>query len=491
VSLPELTTGENSVTYARGDRFSENPTVTRVIVPLRGGRMRVGYLVETWDVQNQLWHTVVSGGGRVVHEAPLTASENYRVYYPHPGAGPAVIYEGPGTGYVLSQAGWVFTNTTTGNNVDAYLDVSAPNGADGAGSRPVADASGHFLATADLTQQPGTAANRAAAVTNLFYMNNFAHDWLYAFGFNEASGNFQENNFGLGGLGSDSVNAEAQDYSGFNNANFATPLDGSNPRMQMYLWTFPNPDRDGDLDADIIFHEYGHGLTNRMVGVGTMSGKLSGAIGEGMSDVLAVYLTLDDRIGEYSFGSSAGIRRNPYFDYTRTYGNVTGGSVHADGEIYAAAMSRLLLLWTGTGRDYIHLWLYMIDGLNYTPPFPAYEDMRDGILASMISFGVATAQDRCVVWDAFASYGIGHSANGTITPFSVSQAFDRAPECAGIPSTIPGSLTQASLKKLPRARFTADIQRVLRYRGSPAATLATTVITDAARRRATVSRGAH
>ena len=36
--------------------------------------------------------------------------------------------------------------------------------------------------------------------------------------------------------GSDSVNAEAQDGSGTDNANFATPSDGSNPRMQMYLW---------------------------------------------------------------------------------------------------------------------------------------------------------------------------------------------------------------------------------------------------------------
>ncbi len=63
------------------------------------------------------------------------------------------------------------------------------------------------------------------------------HDALYEYGFNEAAGNFQENNFGLGGSGSDSVNAEAQDGSGTDNANFATPADGSNPRMQMYLWS--------------------------------------------------------------------------------------------------------------------------------------------------------------------------------------------------------------------------------------------------------------
>ncbi len=81
-----------------------------------------------------------------------------------------------------------------------------------------------------------TTYNRNASITNLFYMNNMMHDVLYSAGFNEAAGNFQENNYGNGGLGNDYVNAEALDGGGTNNANFATPDDGSNPRMQMYLW---------------------------------------------------------------------------------------------------------------------------------------------------------------------------------------------------------------------------------------------------------------
>ena len=72
---------------------------------------------------------------------------------------------------------------------------------------------------------------------NLFYLNNVIHDTLYAAGFTEAAGNFQEDNFGLPAAGSDSVDAEAQDGGGIDNANFATPPDGVNPRMQMYLWT--------------------------------------------------------------------------------------------------------------------------------------------------------------------------------------------------------------------------------------------------------------
>lgn len=75
-----------------------------------------------------------------------------------------------------------------------------------------------------------------AAITNLFYWNNIMHDVWWHYGFDEESGNFQSNNYGNGGLGGDFVSADAQDGSGTNNANMATPPDGINPRMQMFLW---------------------------------------------------------------------------------------------------------------------------------------------------------------------------------------------------------------------------------------------------------------
>src|SRR5207237_743024 len=62
------------------------------------------------------------------------------------------------------------------------------------------------------------------------------HDMSYQYGFTEAAGNFQQSNLNRGGKGVDYVIADAQDGSGSSNANFATPADGSNPRMQMYLW---------------------------------------------------------------------------------------------------------------------------------------------------------------------------------------------------------------------------------------------------------------
>src|SRR5690606_7618467 len=122
----------------------------------------------------------------------------------------------------------------------------------------------------------------AAAITNLFYMNNVFHDIMYQYGFDEVSGNFQQNNYGNGGLGNDYVNAEAQDGSGTCNANFGTPRDGSNPRMQMYICG----DKDGDFDNLVILHEYGHGVSNRLTGGPNASSCLQNQeqMGEGWSD---------------------------------------------------------------------------------------------------------------------------------------------------------------------------------------------------------------
>ncbi|RKP17584.1 peptidase M36, partial [Rozella allomycis CSF55] len=98
-----------------------------------------------------------------------------------------------------------------------------------------------------------------AAITNLFYWNNLLHDILYHYGFDERAGNFQDDNFGNGGKGGDAVIANAQDGSGTDNANFATPPDGRRPRMRMYIWDVTKPNRDGDLDSGVIIHEYFHG----------------------------------------------------------------------------------------------------------------------------------------------------------------------------------------------------------------------------------------
>ncbi|WP_228377058.1 T9SS-dependent M36 family metallopeptidase [Chryseobacterium sp. FH2] len=124
-----------------------------------------------------------------------------------------------------------YTNTQ-GNNVYAYEDTAAANIP---GLSPDGGASRTFNFPFSINGTP--AANQNAAITNLFYLNNKVHDVFYQFGFTESARNFQWNNFGKGGLDDDGVFAEAQDGGGLNNANFSSPPDYYNPKMQMYLWS--------------------------------------------------------------------------------------------------------------------------------------------------------------------------------------------------------------------------------------------------------------
>ncbi|MFT5746003.1 MAG: extracellular elastinolytic metalloproteinase [Saprospiraceae bacterium] len=159
-------------------------------------------------------------------ESPNHGDQSLEINPAHPIASPLGWHDTDG------QPGHEFT-ITRGNNVHAYHDIFDQNqsvgGEPDGGDSLLFD----FVYDEDNTQ-PYTQLD--AATTNLFYWNNIIHDLWYQYGFDEGSGNFQENNYGNGGQAGDYVRAEAIDGSGTNNANFATPEDGNRPRMQMYLW---------------------------------------------------------------------------------------------------------------------------------------------------------------------------------------------------------------------------------------------------------------
>ncbi|HEV2762831.1 MAG TPA: M36 family metallopeptidase, partial [Pyrinomonadaceae bacterium] len=282
-----------------------------------------------------------------VHQAQGT------VYTEDPSKGARVLVSFVGDTTINTSAGWMGTSTvTTGNNVEAYLDRNADNLPDttsgnGLSNGHASAADQNFTFPFDTTLAPTTATNQAAVVTNLFYFNNVIHDYSYTLGFTESARNFQVNNYGRGGTGNDSVRAEAQDGSGTNNANFATPPDGSRPRMQQYIFTAATPDRDSSVDGDVVFHEYGHGISNRLIGNGStaLSGTQSGAMGEGWSDYWAITMNGDGLVGEYSTANTtAGIRRAAYTVPANTihdsYADVgnQGFAVHNDGEVWAATL---------------------------------------------------------------------------------------------------------------------------------------------------------
>jgi hypothetical protein len=138
-------------------------------------------------------------------------------------------------------AGLIF-QYTRGNNVWAQEDA---NGDNGTGIRPDGGSSLLFdfpyVNGVSQTQQP--TAYTPASTTNLFYMTNIMHDIWYNYGFDEANGNFQQNNYGRGGVASgtgDVVQADSQDgYSQttptLNNANFTPTNDGARPILLLQL----------------------------------------------------------------------------------------------------------------------------------------------------------------------------------------------------------------------------------------------------------------
>lgn len=173
---------------------------------------------------------------------PPPSTDQYNVYaipVESPAHGSRSLVVGPSDA-TASPFGWHDVNgvagaeytITRGNNVHAYDDIGDNNAP---GTSPNGGASLDFDFPLNLSQAPSGYLD--VATTNLFYMNNIMHDVWFQYGFDEASGNFQQKNYSNNGFGNDYVQAESQDGSGTNNANFATPADGSRPRMQMYLWS--------------------------------------------------------------------------------------------------------------------------------------------------------------------------------------------------------------------------------------------------------------
>ena len=351
-----------------------------------------------------------------------------------------------------SPFGWHDTNgssgaeftITRGNNTHAYEDGDNPGySPDGGGGLTFNFPINETYSNADQSED--------AVITNLFYWNNIIHDVVYQYGFDEASGNFQENNYGNGGADSDYVNAEAQDGSGTCNANFGTPADGGNPTMQMYVCN----SRDGDLDNGVIIHEYGHGISNRLTGGAGAAGCLGNEeqMGEGWSDYYALMMTIEPAdagpdgrpIGTWLTGSGPDGASIRTYDYStdfgvnpHTYSDITTESIpHGVGSVWAAMlwdMTWKLIdtegfdpdTYNGTGGNNTALVL-VTEALKLQPCSPGMVDGRDAIIAA--DQAIYGGSHLCEIWEAFAARGLGFSADqgSTNSRSDGTQAFDLPP----------------------------------------------------------------
>ncbi|EXA33950.1 hypothetical protein NW761_010489 [Fusarium oxysporum] len=282
---------------------------------------------------------------------------------------------------------------------------------------------------------------RDASIAQLFYTANKYHDLLYLLGFTEQAGNFQTNNNGQGGVGNDMVILNAQDGSGTNNANFATPADGQPGRMRMYLWTYSTPQRDCSFDAGVVIHEYTHGLSNRLTGgpanSGCLPGGESGGMGEGWGDFMATAIHIQSKdtrasnkvMGDWVYNNAAGIRAYPYSTslttnpYTYKSVNSLSG-VHAIGTYWATVLYEVM--WNlidkhgkndadepkfnnGVPTDGKYLAMKLVvDGMSLQPCNPNMVQARDAIIDA--DTALTKGANKCEIWKGFAKRGLGTGA---------------------------------------------------------------------------------
>jgi len=511
-ALSLLATADGYSTFSRPGAlgnlaFTREPRAKSVLFPL-ADRLVAAYYVEVMaaqaDGERADYGMVISAeNGSVLFRKSLIEEQayTYRVFADNTGI--RQPYDAPlGNGYapftgatfqtvaprvsgvanlVTLTAGPISTNdpwlpagatTTTGNNVDAYLDSGLFLGLPGT----AALADGFRANSGDLRtsltsantfdypiaadQNPAATAPRNAAVVNLFYVNNWLHDYFYDHGFDEAAGNAQQNNYGRGGAANDRILAEGQDASGRNNANMSTPADGGQPRMQMYLFDGINGvDLDGTLDNQIITHEFFHYVSNRLVGNASgLSNQQGRGMGEGWSDFAALLLTVRPEdlnapgnanySGPYPLAyystpnfSAAyqyfGIRRQPYsrsFAFNSlTFRHIQNGTplpttapvafgangannaeVHNTGEIWSNMLFECYTNLLNSGRYSFtdardRMTDYLIGGLKMTPNAPTILQARDALLAAAMAGSEADYRD-CAA--GFAKRGAGIGAVG-------------------------------------------------------------------------------
>ena len=460
---------------------SLSPIVAKlVLVPIRQGDARLAwnFQVDMLDRQHAYNLTVDAVDGTVLTRFDLLIFDDYKVY-PLPVEGPdrasppahvdptvdaRVIEEDPADPDA-SPLGWHDTDgterpeftTPQGNNTHVFVDLTGLGGPSSTEPNCGLPPSCDF--PVDLTKLPSAYAD--ASAVNAFYWINLCHDVFYRYGFDAEAGSFETNNYGLGGIGGDAINVEIQTPVRYaRGASWRSQPDGEQPTMLLGTCdrsyddssTPFAPPRDAALDNSVVVHEYGHGVTTRLLGgPSTVLCTLNcEQPGEGISDFFALAFThregdrgTDSRgMAPYFFGQlpdGPGIRDQPYSTDPEvndwTYESVNdcpcrrltvplpctcSPDPHCVGQVFAQALWEVY--WTvvdkwgfdpdlhnvegGSGNQ--RMLLYVTEGLKNTICNPTFPEVRDGIIqASLLSY---EAVDFCRIWSAFASFGLGTDA---------------------------------------------------------------------------------
>ena len=202
------------------------------------------------------------------------------------------------------------------------------------------------------------------------------------------------------------------------------------------------PDRDSDLDAGVIAHEYGHGISNRLTGGPATVSCLQNAeqMGEGWSDWFGITLTPSPAdtattprgVGTYvSFqpADGVGIRPTAYTtDMTvnpSTYASVADvvniSQPHGIGYVWNTMLWEVywnLVHKYGYNANVYDEWFsggnnlalqLVMDGMKFQPCRPGFVDGRDAILVA--DQALTGGANQCEIWRGFAKRGLGTGAS--------------------------------------------------------------------------------
>jgi extracellular elastinolytic metalloproteinase len=446
--------------YADGDRAS--------LVAFRtAGGTRLAWQTLTTPGAGQMYtHVVDATTGRVLYRRNMVQSDGGDVWRYWPGSPKG----GTRQTVHFTKHGWLPAGSSrlAGNNTHVWSDVNDDNEAQDSeevspGPRSFTfpfknfnsidgpPCSDRYKCSWASDTRNSWRANRKQNAVQVFYFVNKFHDHLRdaPIGFTRDAGNFEA-------VDGDAVQAQPDDgadtdsgrpdSSHVDNANMGTPPDGTPPIMQMFLFHDPTDPTDpflqsnGGDEADVVYHEYTHGLSNRLVvdpnGNSTLGSVQAGSMGEAWGDWYAMdFLNKlglqpntgahgEVRIGEYvSHGldlirtqpldcpvgstssrcpgrSGAGPGGYTYGDFGRIRGFP---EVHSDGEIWSETLWQLRGVLGSKVTESL-----VTRAMELSPANPSFLDERNAILQADKATAGGAHQDA--IWKVFASRGMGYFA---------------------------------------------------------------------------------
>ncbi len=469
VGSSTISAAQRTLGNSGGASWSNGDTAKRMwFITPSGARLGWNTITKTTDGQSYS-HVIDATTGSVLYRRSLINSDrgDAKVYDYYPGAnhgGKARVVNYFKKGWLPRSASWL-----QGRNVSAWADLNDDNLVNQREKTPVPGTQNRAQFTLDpfngandlcskqfvCTWNPNRAfswrVNKKADVTNAFFLANNFHDYLAKkpISFTAKAGNFER-------ADGDSVNLHALDGADsddglpdgnhIDNANMNTMPDGTPPTMQMYLWHFPGATNaedpfipvSGSFEASILYHEYIHGLSNRLVidaqGNSTLNSIQAGSMGEAWSDWYAMdYLVARGlqgdspandgqlRMAKYTLADQFPFRtmamdckvgsqaRNCTDPITGVRGGYTYGDfpqiggapeVHSSGEVWAQTLWDLREAVGHKVADAL-----VTRGMELSANDPSMLDMRNAIVqADKVVYNSAHTN---VIWKIFAHRGMG------------------------------------------------------------------------------------